>query len=279
MRVICLTVPAAEAELAADRLWAAGARAVEELASDGGRAELRTVLADDDVVATGRLGKLPAGWQVRFVEVDERPAETWREFARPVEVSDRLVIRPAWLPIVGLPSVGRPGVLEVSIEPGGSFGLGDHPTTRLSAAAVDRVVRDDDLVLDVGCGSGVLAIVAALRGAASVVAIDVAEPARTATLANAAANGVELAEVSTRPIAAVAGVFDLVVANILAPALVAMADDLRRVTAPDGHLIVSGLLAERDDEVVEALRPMRVVDRTVLDGWSAVVLAHQCTDR
>ena len=65
----------------------------------------------------------------------------------------------------------------------------------------------------------------------------------------------------------------------LAPALVAMVDDLRRVTAPHGHLIVSGLLAERDDEVVEALRPMRVVDRAVLDGWSAVVLAHQCTDR
>lgn len=274
MRVTCLTVPTDDAELAADRLWAAGAQAVEELAADDGRAEMRTVLADDDAVATARLGELPAGWQLRFVEVDERPAETWREFALPVEVSDRLVIRPAWLP-----SVGRPGVLEVSVEPGGSFGLGDHPTTRLSADAVDRLVRDGDRVLDVGCGSGVLAIVAALRGAAHVVAVDVAEPARTATLANAAANGVELDEVSTRPIAAVSGVFDLVVANILAPALVAVADDLRRVTASSGRLVVSGLLAERDDAVVEVLRPMAVVERVVLDGWSAVVLAHQGADR
>ncbi|NNE12517.1 MAG: methyltransferase domain-containing protein, partial [Ilumatobacter sp.] len=225
MRVTVLTVPSVDAELAADRLWSAGAQAVEEIDDETGSTELRTVLGDD-AVATQRLGPLPARWRLGFVDADERPAETWREFAHPVDVSEHLTIRPAWLP-----SDERSGVLEIAIEPGGAFGLGDHPTTRLSAAAVDRYVEPGQAVLDVGCGSGVLAILASVRGAQRVVAIDVAEAARTATLSNAETNDVDLEEVSTRSVFEVEGQFDLVVANILAPALVAMADQLRRLTA------------------------------------------------
>ncbi len=265
MRTVVLTVPECDGELAADRLWSAGARAVEER-DRGAVVELRTVLADDDATSLDRLGRLPGDWAVSFVDVDDVPADTWRDHVAPTAISDRLVLRPAWLP-----PHPQPGVLELAIGPGAAFGLGDHPTTRLAAALVDDHVRSGDRVLDVGCGSGVLAILAISRGAASAMAIDVADAAREATLANAERNGVAGAiSASTTPLERITGRFDLVIANILASTLVAMADDLRRVTA--GALIVSGVLADRHEHVVAALEPMAVVERRTLDGWAGLLL-------
>jgi ribosomal protein L11 methyltransferase len=272
VRVTVLTVPAADAELGADRMMTAGAFAVEERALPGGRVELRGQLADALPVATTRLGVLPDGWEVRIDEVDATPAETWREHAERVVVCDGLVLRPAWLPPAG------GGATELEIEPGAAFGLGDHPTTRLCASAVWRLVPDlasPVEVLDVGCGTGVLGIAGVVRGAARATGIDIADAAVPVTLDNAARNGVaDRVEVSTALLADVAGTYRLVLANILAPALVALADDLRRVTAPDGRLVISGILAGRHDHVLAALAPMAVVRTDELDGWAAVELAH-----
>lgn len=273
MRILVVAVPIDAAELAADRLWAAGAQGVEERDLGDGHVELRTSLGDDDRVAARRLGDVPAEWSVSFVEVDPRPAETWRSFARPIVVSERLVIRPAWQP-----AGGGAGVLDVAIEPGGSFGLGDHPTTRATAAVLDDVIEPGQHVLDVGCGSGVLAVIAALRGAERVTAIDIAEPARTATEDNARRNGVaDRIVATTTPLAEVDERFDLVLANILAPTLVAMAPDLRRVTAAGGRLVISGVLTGGYDHVVAALAPMEVLACRDVAGWSAVTFAHPPT--
>lgn len=270
MRLVTLQGPTGAAEIAADRLWAAGARAVEETTLDDGMIELRTSLGSDDADARHRLGELPDGWTIAFVDVDDHPAETWRQFARSIEVNARLVIRPAWLP-----PTDRAGVLDVPIEPGGSFGLGDHPTTRLSAAAADLLVVPGARVADLGCGSGVLAVIAALRGAGRVVATDIAEAAREATVANAERNGVDgIVEASTTPIGELTGTFDLVLANILAPTLIELAADLRRLTDRAGRLVISGVLSGGYEHVVVALEPMQVIDERDLDGWSAVTLAH-----
>jgi ribosomal protein L11 methyltransferase len=154
--------------------------------------------------------------------------------------------------------------------------LGDHPTTRLSAAVTHEVVRPGDRVLDVGCGSGVLSIVAALRGADRVVAIDVGEAAREATVDNAIRNDVrDRIDASTIPVTDVTGDFDVVIANILAPVLVSMATSLRRLTADRGVLVMSGVLTGGHDHVIEAMRPMRPIAERHLDGWSAVTLAHE----
>lgn len=268
--VTVVTVPAAEAELCADRLMQSGAFAVEERAVDAATVELWAVVADSDAAARERLGELPRDWSLRTESVDSTPIETWRAYAAPVRVAADLVVRPAWLP-----ALGDDGVTEVAIEPGATFGLGDHPTTRLSAAAVWRL-RPVPRVLDVGAGSGVLAIVALLAGAASAMAIDIADVSPSVVVGNAQRNAVaDRITASTTPLDAVDGMFDLVVANILAPELVALAPDLRRVTAHDGTLVVSGVLDGHYEHVIAALAPMQLVHVDTLDGWAALVLQHE----
>jgi ribosomal protein L11 methyltransferase len=263
-----LAVPTGDAELGADRLMQAGAFAVEERAAADGTVELRAVLGAG---AHDRLGPLPAAWELWVEAVDPTPADTWRDHVGVVTIAPDLVLRPAWLP-----AAAARGVTEVAIEPGAAFGLGDHPTTRLCAAAVWRRRPVPRRVLDVGAGSGVLAIVAVLAGAGHALAVDVSEISPATVVDNARRNGVEdRIDAATTPLADVAGAYDLVVANILGPELIALAPELRRVVAADGTLVVSGLLAARYEHVVEALAPMELVDVDTLEGWAALELRHR----
>jgi ribosomal protein L11 methyltransferase len=214
----------------------------------------------------GAASTLLARWPWRLVEVDETVADTWRLHAEPTWIAPDLVVCPAWIPFPD-----SPGVTAIRIEPGATFGLGDHPTTVLSMRAVREVLRSGSTVLDVGCGSGVLAVAACVLGAASARAIDISPASVPTTRTNADANGVgDRVDVSVTPLVEVDGQFDIVVANILAPTLIDLADDLIRVTAPGGALVVSGVLADRHDHVEAALRPLQRTDRTTLDGWAAL---------
>jgi ribosomal protein L11 methyltransferase len=269
MELAELRVPVADSELAADRLWAAGAPGIEELALAGDAVAIRGVLGDARADAVARLGELPAGWELHWVDVDDAPSEAWRDHVVPIEIDgpDGLVVRPAWLP----PIVD--GRTEIAIEPGASFGLGDHPTTQLCLSAVRTLTRPGIRVLDVGCGSGVLGIAALRCGAHHVTAIDVSAAAVEASWSNAVLNGVaDRFEASLTPVADVEGTFDLVVANVLAPVIVEMAPDLVRLVGDDGVLVVSGILAAAHDHVVEALAPLHVSRRSQLAAWCAVEL-------
>jgi ribosomal protein L11 methyltransferase len=262
MRQLVVTVAAGEAELASDALWGLGVVAIEERAGSGGEVELWTSLGD----AVAADVTLP--WPWRFVEVDEAVADTWRQFAEPIWVADDLVVRPAWVPFDA-----PVGVTVLYIEPGATFGMGDHPTTILSLRAARRLVQPGCSVLDVGCGSGVLAIGACVFGATHAVGVDIAPAAVPVTIANAIANGVaDRVEVSTTDLADVEGSFDVVLANILAPTLIALATDLRRVVAPGGALVISGILAAAHTHVLAALLPLRPVATDELDGWVAITL-------
>ena len=265
MRALVLTVGSADAELAADDLWALGVVAVEERAGASGTTELWTSLGDD-VALDESLRHLR--WPWRLEVVDDAVSETWRAFALPTWVEDDLVVHPEWVD----PGVAT-GAITIAIEPGSTFGMGDHPTTVLSMRALRRVVVTGCRVLDVGCGSGVLAIAACHFGAAHCVGIDISPAAVPTTEHNARINGVaDRVGVSTTPLAAIESTFEVVVANILAPALIDLAADLRRALAADGTLIISGILAERHQHVLDALLPLRVVAREDLDGWTAITL-------
>jgi ribosomal protein L11 methyltransferase len=270
MRAFVVTVPADEIELASDVLWQLGVRAVEERAGHGGHVELWTAVGDEAEAAERATTALGERWPTRLIDVVDDAADTWREFAGPMWIDDGLVVIPAWQQ-----HAVDDGVVTIQIEPGGAFGLGDHPTTLLSLRAARRHLGVGRRVLDVGCGTGVIAVMAALVGGSSVRAVDVASAAVEATRDNAARNRVaDHVDVDTTPAGDLDGPFHLVVANILAPTLVALADDLRRLTARDGWLVISGVLADRHDHVLAALAPMTVEQTDTLDGWAAVTLRH-----
>jgi ribosomal protein L11 methyltransferase len=277
MRGLVVSVPIADADVAADILWQLGVRAIEERPSTEGTVELWTTVGDAADATTRARRALGERWAVRVVELETTAADTWRDFAGPMWVDDALVIVPAWQADPRLAGAGDPttAAVAVAIEPGGAFGLGDHPTTLLSVRAARRHLHDAGEVLDVGCGTGVIAVVAAVTGGVPVRAVDVASAAVEATRDNAERNGVaDLVEADTTPLGDLDGCFDLVVANILAPTLIALAADLRRLTAAGGRLVVSGILADRHDHVLAALAPMLVERTDTLDGWAAVTLRH-----
>jgi ribosomal protein L11 methyltransferase len=273
MQAFVLVVPADEADLAADRLFGLGVVAVEERSSDvDGHVELWTEVGDSTAAIDVAAAVLDDRWVWRTTVLDESVADTWRQHAVPITVVDGVVIVPTWL--AGTVDTGTS--IPILIDPGAAFGMGDHPTTQLTLRALLGELASRPLpqsVLDVGCGSGVLAIAAAQRGATPVVGIDISTAAVEATGANALANGVaEVVDVSTTPLADVTGEFDVVLANVLAPALIDMAVDLRRLVAPGGVLVVSGILADRHDHVLEALSPLHPVAIATVDGWAAVTL-------
>ena len=278
MLALVLTVPANEVELASDALWALGVAAVEERSPESDHlsatedrfVELWTSLGSDVDAITRAAEGFPARWRWRTVVVDPEVAESWRAHAVPSWIDRGLVIVPAWLDVETPPTV-----LRIDIDPGAAFGLGDHPSTVLTLRLLRKVWWPGATVLDVGCGSGVLSVVAARLGAPYVEAIDVAAPAIEATVANASRNGVLGAvAASTRPLASIDETFDLVLANLLAPTLVDLAPGLRRVVAPSGELIVSGVLDGAYEHIVTALAPMQLVDTITREGWAALLLRH-----
>jgi ribosomal protein L11 methyltransferase len=208
------------------------------------------------------------------------PVPDWvlaqREWLRPTVVG-RLCIHPPWLDPVG--------EVPVSIDPGPTFGHGAHPTTGLVLAEVDRLAGPGQSVLDVGCGSGVLGIAAALLGAGPVVGIDVEDDAVAWTRANAAANDVEVSASTTPirdlppsngPFSNEPGTFDLVLANVLPVVHDAIASDVVARIAEAGTLVVSGIPDEHADRVSDRYRAegLSEVRRTQADSWSAITFGR-----
>lgn len=199
-------------------------------------------------------------------------AEAWKAHFPVLRIGRRVVIRPTWRR-----HRATPGDVVLALDPGMAFGTGLHPTTRLCLAALERIADEGRLdgaaALDVGCGSGILAIAAARFGAARVLGVDTDPIAIEATVANARRNAVAQrirARHGTLPSGA--GPFDVVLANLIAGLLVELAADLRAELRPGGTLLASGIFVDREADVRSAFdgADLRVTRRSVEGDWVAL---------
>jgi ribosomal protein L11 methyltransferase len=258
------------ADVACGRLWLAGAAGIEERPG-----QLIATFASPDLAraAHAALGGLD-------VELRDAPpaaeAERWRAFARPFRVATDTVVVPTWWdgPIPD-------ATLAVPLDPGSAFGFGNHPTTAALASRLRQGSAAASTVLDLGCGSGLLSIVAALSGARSVVAVDIDPEARAATQSNAERN-----QVTDRVTLAGATItdaepsapFDLILANVPIGVHEETATTAGRMLSPAGAIWATGMTEDQVGRVIAAhqhagagLVAMETVD---LDGeWWLVVLA------
>jgi ribosomal protein L11 methyltransferase len=207
---------------------------------------------------------------------EEDWANSWKVNFKPTRIGRRLVMKPSWELFTP-----EEGDIVLELDPGMAFGTGTHATTRLCLEAMEKLLTEhacapigETVLLDVGCGSGVLGIAAALYGAKKVTCIDIDPVAVKVTRENAAINGVEkVLTASETPLAAVEGVYQIVIANILAEELVKMREQLVEKMAENGFLILSGILLEREEFVIAGFSTSLLVLDSVTreDEWCCIV--------
>ena len=198
-------------------------------------------------------------------------AENWKKYYEPARISHDLTIVPSWTDYE--PS---PGEKVIRLDPGMAFGTGTHPTTKLSLYALEQVLRGGESVIDVGTGSGVLSIAAALLGAGSIRAFDLDEVAVRVARENIALNPhMESIQVGVgNLLEGVGGQVQVIVANILADVLVLLLEDAYTLLEAEGSLILSGIIADKWSMVEEAaLAAGFVLERRLIEGeWNACIL-------
>jgi ribosomal protein L11 methyltransferase len=256
-------IPAGELELVSDLLWSLGVVAIEEL--DGtipATARLRTSLGGDPQAVIASIVSRHGAARCEMVRVDKAVADTWRQHAEVTVIEGPLAIVPAWLEAPA-------GCDAVLIEPADTFGLGNHPTTVGALTLAMRHVAAGARVFDLGTGSGILAVALAKQKGCPVLVTDIAAGARDVVAHNAALNaltGIDWTD--TGPAAPV----DAVLANILAPVLIAESRRIVDHTRDQGTIVLSGMRSEQLDAVLEHYGDCEVFDSVTIDGWTSVAL-------
>ncbi|NIV39194.1 MAG: 50S ribosomal protein L11 methyltransferase [Anaerolineae bacterium] len=207
---------------------------------------------------------------------EEDWVEAWKERLNVLRIGRHVVIRPPWRDYVP-----EPGDIVIQLEPGMAFGTGLHPTTQMCLAALEGLMRPEAAVLDVGTGSGILAIAAAKLGAGHVVAVDRDPVAVRTARGNLVANGVqEIVSVVEGSLEKVAGNYDLVVVNILAKVIVEMMyEGLATRLGAAGRLITAGIIADQESDVVAALEwgGLTAIERQQREDWVCLVAGRATT--
>ncbi len=197
--------------------------------------------------------------------------DKWKAFFKPQSIGERLFVRPVWIDDY---DSGNRAVLN--IEPGAAFGTGTHETTRLCLETLDKIIKNGDTVLDIGCGSGILAIASMLLGAKEGFGVDIDPLAVKTAKENGAMNNLkepELTFVCGDLADKVTKQYDVVVANIVADIIMLFSTQVRAFMKPGARFIASGIIDSRADEVCVALQNAGLVlkERIEENGWVCLV--------
>lgn len=225
----------------------------------------------DRIAEIGEFLDVGTGFEsFRYVE-DEDWANNWKRYYEEFKLSDRIVLCPSWLE--GDAELEKDAI-KIILDPGSAFGTGTHETTAMCAEIIDKLIKPETKVLDLGTGSGILAIIASKLGAGSVDAVDIDALAVKVAEENTQINNCpnincytgELKSVKNAP-------YDLIVANIFAHVIAAIAVDIPMDLADDGLFVCSGIIAHKKDSVVEAIKNagLEIIEEQCRNDWMAYI--------
>ena len=242
-----------------------------------GVSRIKCYLTDDEdgLAVLRRINAAYSDVTTSYVE-DSDWENNWREYYKPIEVGEKLVVVPEW---EEAPQDGR---LPLRLDPGLIFGTGSHATTRMCLAALEKFSKPGVRVLDLGCGSGILGIGALILGCDSCLGVDIDPKAPDVVMSNAALNGIGadkmtawagdiIADASLR--ARIGGGYQLVLANIVADVIIPLSAVVRQFMAPGAVFICSGIIEHRWPETEAALisNGFEFLDHKSEDEWHCFV--------
>ncbi len=212
----------------------------------------------------------PGRAEVSLSEVeDEDWATAWKAYYKPIPVGEKLLIKPSW------EDIEPTDRLVIELDPGMAFGTGTHATTTMCLEILERLIKGGERVIDVGCGSGILSIAAALLGASQVQALDYDPVAVKVARENITTSGVGaiVSVAQSDLLQAASGKAHIIVANIIARIIIQLIPQLDAFLAPGGLFIASGIIGERLDAVLASLaaHDFEVVEEMNEDDWYALV--------
>ncbi|HEX3027501.1 MAG TPA: 50S ribosomal protein L11 methyltransferase [Clostridia bacterium] len=221
-----------------------------------------------EIDSESRFGRLEM--DVQSVSEDDW-ANNWKQYYKPTRIGKKLVVVPEWESYDA-----RENDRIIKIKPGMAFGTGTHETTRLCMELIEKYVSEGTSMLDIGTGSGILAVAALILGAQSALGVDIDEIAVKVAMENACLNGVgeRLSTVCGDLVGKVTGRYDLITANIVADVIIRLAPSVKQYLAKGGVFIASGIIDTREDEVTDALfaEGLTAFDRRTDRGWVALAL-------
>ncbi|SKC79655.1 50S ribosomal protein L11 methyltransferase [Maledivibacter halophilus] len=209
--------------------------------------------------------------QVTIAEVYEEDwANSWKKYYKPKKIGNKIVVKPSWEDYMP-----KENEKIIELDPGMAFGTGTHETTTMCIRLLEKYIRQGNTVYDIGCGSGILSIAAAKLEAGKVVAVDIDETACKVSRSNVKMNSVQdIVEIKNGNLMdVVKGKADIIVANIIAEIIIILANDIRKFMKDDSIFIASGIILDKVDEVVLALKEngLGILHVEKLGEWAAIV--------